>query len=681
VADTTTRFSDIGVFATLFSTVGASLAAVVAGLTWRAPRPDSSGPEAGPLPGPPVRSEPAPVPTLSRKLREQAEAETPERELLPFAWIAAAADGNAAHAAGPPAAANAADHDQPTAKDIADFLLSLLAPRLLVIGGPDAGKTVLARWLALAVATNISHDLSPIYASVANWRPQKQSFADWATELTVTDRREDPADGTVSRPLLLLDDFDTLSRDRRREVLLTLSRRPMDTAPFVLFTRPEEYEEVARYAVLTGWVAELTLQPLSPSVIVSALRPVTAEWLRDGIDRLKAEVLADPGGPLAAALSSPFMLSRARRAGDVINRTGNTLEASSRDKIEELLVADMVRDALFDRRWPNRRIPMWLHRIAQRTSRADHDGQRPYAFSPNDSHAGDLLGLVAVGAVAWFASRLVSNVIHASGRLFILLLVVHFVCMMVRSDSLGHDPDLDPHEQIPAAVSDLGVRLAAAVAALLFGLLGLLAVYTGSWVVLVPVCVGAVLGLAGPDRPSLRLVTLPTGALLGGIVGVAAHAAAHDPLPSALLASSGLVAAAMFAVLTTAFVINFLSEGEIWLYALFAPVIGAVVAVPVGLVAGCLLVLGAHAGPGGSNLLFYIALWVAALVSRSSAANLAIERLVLAAKGVSPVPLMAFLDDCVAGGVFRRRGCSYEFKHPAIHRLCLRWRHPDDWGV
>jgi hypothetical protein len=50
------------------------------------------------------------------------------------------------------------------------------------------------------------------------------------------------------------------------------------------------------------------------------------------------------------------------------------------------------------------------------------------------------------------------------------------------------------------------------------------------------------------------------------------------------------------------------------------------------------------------------------------------------AQGV-PVPLLAFLEDLAARGVLRRHGNYYEFKHPALRRVCLRWRHPSDWDA
>ena len=131
----------------------------------------------------------------------------------------------------------------------------------------------------------------------------------------------------------------------------------------------------------------------------------------------------------------------------------------------------------------------------------------------------------------------------------------------------------------------------------------------------------------------------------------------------ALLACSAIIAAPMFVVVFAGCVWSYLSEGETWLYIPFGLVISFLGSAFVGLLAGSALVLGAHAGVAGTRgllagsleLLLYAALWLAIVVLASQAVLLGFERLALAAKGDLPVPLLAFLDDCTARGVLRRR--------------------------
>jgi hypothetical protein len=182
------------------------------------------------------------------------------------------------------------------------------------------------------------------------------------------------------------------------------------------------------------------------------------------------------------------------------------------------------------------------------------------------------------------------------------------------------------------------------------------------------------------------LAGILAGALFGGIIGVAAHYAAQRPTMDSLLVCSGLIAAPMFVVVFAACVVSYLSEGETWLYIPFGLVLSSLGSALIGLMAGCTLVLGAHVGASGTRsvlagslqLLLYAALWLAVIVLTSEAVLLGFERLALAAKGDLPVPLLAFLDDCTVSGILRRRGYSYEFKDPALRRVCLR--PPSDWG-
>jgi len=183
------------------------------------------------------------------------------------------------------------------------------------------------------------------------------------------------------------------------------------------------------------------------------------------------------------------------------------------------------------------------------------------------------------------------------------------------------------------------------------------------------------------------LTAMLIGALSGGIVGVAAHYVAQRPTMDGLLACSGLIAAPIFVVVFVGCIASYLYEGETWLYIPFGLVISSLLSGLTGLMAGCTLVLGARAGAAGTGglvaglvqLLVYAALWLAIAVLTSEAVVLGFERLALAATGDLPVPLLAFLDDCAASGVLRRHGCSYEFKHPALRRVCLQWRCPSDW--
>ncbi|MGW7513900.1 NACHT domain-containing protein [Streptomyces massasporeus] len=307
------------------------------------------------------RAEPPPVTLqevadgLAQAMREQWVAEAQVRRLndphpLPVAWSAADADliepwpllRDLAESwpGGPPGDPTKwAAHPGDLAGEGADidqvFSERLPTRRLVVLGEPGAGKTMLLIRLLLAL---LEHRPSggpvPALFPLASWDPARQDLYTWMADQLIQDHPAlratapgdplEPSPGTRARALLanrlilpILDGLDELPEAVRPQALDSINQALPHRQPMVLSSRTAEYRETLASsttpAVLLNGAAGIRLLPLDGAQAAAYLQrdaggPATAaagRW-----DSIAASLGTNL--PAAQALSTPLGLFLAR---------------------------------------------------------------------------------------------------------------------------------------------------------------------------------------------------------------------------------------------------------------------------------------------------------------------------------------------------------------------------------
>jgi hypothetical protein len=205
---------------------------------------------------------------------------------------------------------------------VADNYLALPHHRLVVLGEPGAGKTVLAMLLTLALLgrRHPGHPV-PVLVGLASWDPTAEHLHTWLIRRLDEDypALASPTFGpaaaqqliTTGRILPVLDGLDELPEPLRPHAIGELDRARSDQ-PLVVTCRSQEYEQAVAAGggvLTTAAVAELA--PVTAAEAIAFLRaaagPAAAHW-----DPVASYLRAHPDGPLVAALSTPLMIALAR---------------------------------------------------------------------------------------------------------------------------------------------------------------------------------------------------------------------------------------------------------------------------------------------------------------------------------------------------------------------------------
>ena len=520
-------------------------------------------------------------------------------------------------------------------------------PRLVITGEMGAGKTAACVMLMVELADR--HPCLPVLFQLATWDPDTSLQAWMAGQLpeslpALSGNRygKDVATLLAGRHILpFLDGLDEMG-----EPATALKRIEEELAglPFVLTCRTADFIQAnAGYVLHQSVIIEL--QPLRPgevAAILSDYEPATADR---PLSALAGKLTDEPAGPVAAALSTPFMVSLARDTGATLADLLPAADAPGAvDTIRRHLLGVFVRKAYAndDRITPDR-ARRYLRFLARHTDAAGRIAwwqlhrsvPRPLYFVPAVGIAGSVCSGLAAIFFALFDRPLLGFWIGLT--LGILgALVVEFV------------PQDDPRRARPR-LRAVGVPAPNELARVLgFGVTGGAALATMAWFLYTTVgytVIGGVLtGLtfavaryvSQPNDPlkvvtplsMLRadrmavLISGLTGAIAGALIGFyfglafrAGHRPSYDTLailrqPTVVL---GLLGAAGGAVLSSA---------------------------GLGLMA----------------------------VGSSSWGRFAWTRLWLAARGSLPLRLMRFLQDAYDRGILRQANGYYEFRHSTLQR-------------
>lgn len=209
---------------------------------------------------------------------------------------------------------------------IAEAYLALRQRRLVMLGGPGAGKTTLAVLLALDLLfrrlNGGDRGPVPVILRLETWDAERVHLHTWLTRQIMEDHRglpsvdgRHPAARLVSdrRVLPVLDGLDELPEHRRISVVSELNRALADGDPLILTSRPGEYRDTIARAGTISSAAVVEALPVKGEDAVAYLTDETSPAHLDRWDPVFEELRESPPKPVALVLSSPLMLWLARR--------------------------------------------------------------------------------------------------------------------------------------------------------------------------------------------------------------------------------------------------------------------------------------------------------------------------------------------------------------------------------
>lgn len=221
--------------------------------------------------------------------------------------------------------------------------------RLVVLGEPGAGKTVLALMLTLGLLRGRDpHGPVPVLLSVSTWDPVTESLDDWIVDTLASayyGSRPDIPRRLLERRLLLpiLDGLDEIPEVARRSAVRALNHAYGDGRGVVLTCRSAEYEDVIEGgSPVLRRAPVVEVAPVSVSDGVAYLQDVS--WPA-GIDwePVYDHLRRDPASALAIALSTPLTLSIARTVYLHCNRDPRELLTfDSRHGVEDHLIDHVI---------------------------------------------------------------------------------------------------------------------------------------------------------------------------------------------------------------------------------------------------------------------------------------------------------------------------------------------------
>jgi transcriptional regulator with XRE-family HTH domain len=251
-----------------------------------------------------------------------------------------------------------------TFQQIRDVYRRVPSGRLVVLGGPGAGKSTLALQLAVdLLATAPDRGPVPVIFEVRGWNPLATPLQRWLGEQLLREfpnladaDRQPVADLLASGAILpLLDGLDEIPAPVRRSAAAAINAYNL---PLVLTCRTAEYVDLVDQGTITAAAAVIVIDPLSADDVANYLRR-TVPVQRDGStkwDPVLAELHAQPEGSLAIALTTPLMVTLARLVyAGFARQPTDLLGLRTRAEVEDRLLDGFIpamyhADAAADRR-------------------------------------------------------------------------------------------------------------------------------------------------------------------------------------------------------------------------------------------------------------------------------------------------------------------------------------------
>ncbi|MGI5527501.1 hypothetical protein ACQEVX_08780 [Streptomyces syringium] len=192
--------------------------------------------------------------------------------------------------------------------------------RLVVLGEPGAGKTVLAILLALGLLkARAPGGPVPVLLAASSWDPVCEPLDDWIVHTLASSyysgRRDIPR-RLLDRGLLLpvLDGLDEIPEASRRSAIHAINRALGGDRPIVVTCRSAEYEDVIEGgAPVLRRAPVVQVAPVAVDDVIAYLEdidwPEGTDW-RPVFAHLRAP--GNAGSPVTTALSTPLMVSLTR---------------------------------------------------------------------------------------------------------------------------------------------------------------------------------------------------------------------------------------------------------------------------------------------------------------------------------------------------------------------------------
>ena len=211
-------------------------------------------------------------------------------------------------------------------KKLADVLAAVPTGRLVILGEPGSGKTMLMVGLVLdLLAQRRRGGPIPVLASLASWDPDSQDLHGWLEDTLTTDypdlaaTRPGPSGDTCFQALLaaglilpILDGLDEIPEPARPIAITRINEELKPGEPMVATCRTEDYRAAVSPRNSPGAVlraAAVQLEPLEFDEVASYLHKdagpdVEGRW--DFLDTLNSR------SPVRQALATPLMVGLAR---------------------------------------------------------------------------------------------------------------------------------------------------------------------------------------------------------------------------------------------------------------------------------------------------------------------------------------------------------------------------------
>ncbi|MEV0172055.1 NACHT domain-containing protein [Streptomyces sp. NPDC050803] len=315
--------------------------------------------------------------------------------------------------------------------------------RLVVLGAPGSGKTVLAvRFTLDLLDRRGAEDPVPVVFQTSTWQPDRQSLHDWLADRLIVNYPTLAAEGasgavaarelvTSGRILPVLDGLDEMPPPLRTAAVRRLNAELDTGAPLLLTCRSAVYAEVVEAGDVLTAAAVVELQPLgfdeAADFLLRTARPVRgpAGERATAWDPVLAHVRLHPDAPvsrcLREVLSLPLMVAMARAVygdtgadpAELLHRPELATPATLEQHLLDAFVPASFRTS---ERWDSEDAVHWLRFLARHLERRQ---SRDLAW--------------------WELPRALPGALDAVGPLLLLGAAAELVCL-VGWTAAGWDP-------------------------------------------------------------------------------------------------------------------------------------------------------------------------------------------------------------------------------------------------
>lgn len=533
------------------------------------------------------------------------------------------------------------------------------APRRMVVrGGPGAGKTSLCVLLVLEMLARAEPARIPVLLQVAGWNP-KENLDAWLLRNVLetypflgNEARYGPTavrDLLATRRILpVLDGLDEMAEQRRAPALRALVDDRGSAEPVVLTCRSAEFDD-ANAEGLVPASDVVCLLPLEDDAVAGYLLDATPVERLQQWEQVLDRLADGASAPLGEALRTPLMLSLARTTyRDPGTDPAELLELPTTERVETRLLDEFTRQAFtarppspldssahLRRRWHPVHAERWLGFLARLDERELAWWQLwrtvpRWVFVAN----GALVGGISSTPLGWLLLGLFGR--PGLGALLGLGIGVAGGAL------LGLLPSEAPRRFVPRMLrrDELGRDLMYGVVGAVAGGIAVGAVYGGAYGAAGGLLFGLAFGLVRrftePSEP--RTAVTPDSALRDDRLAVLSAAGVGAFV-------GGLVGGFLGGV------VGGVAQG------LVVPIDNPLSLGLLGAAVGVVL------GAGGLGMV---------VLATSASGRFTTTRLWLALRGRAPLRLMAFLADAHRLGVLRLVGPYYQFRHELLRdRLAL----------